>query len=99
MVQRKRARAEQAVLEQAAAAAQRDKIVAEKTMHAALHGRLEWDAQDADVRRSNAEVDWHEKMDKGCLSEKQLKVAESIRSKEYKLQVRLLGHLCVLISC
>lgn len=83
----KRARLEKAVLERAAAAAESDKIVAAKTMHAAMLGRDDWDFESVDVERGTTEIDWRSKMEKGTLSDKQLKIAESIRSKEYKLQV------------
>lgn len=88
--QRRRARMEQAVLQQAAAAAARDKLVAEKTMQAALHGGLEQMSEDVDAGSSD-EIDWRVKMEAGGLSDKQMKLAESIRSKEYKLQVCVLS--------
>jgi len=52
-------------------------------------GRHDWDVEHVDVG-GTAEIDWRYKMEKGALSDKQLKIAESIRRKEYKLQVILL---------
>eukprot|EP00892_Ulva_mutabilis_P010959 jgi/Ulvmu1/8235/UM041_0045.1 len=86
MYQRRQARQEQHILERIIAAAERDRAIAEKTMQAALKGRSNWDAQVADVGGNDGAIDWRAKMESCTLSEKQMKIAECIRSKEYKVQ-------------
>lgn len=87
MDQRKLARREKFLLERAAAAAERDRVVSERAMQAALQGRSAWNAEAIEMEASALQFDWRERMDNGTLSEKQMKLAESMRSKEYKLQV------------
>ena len=87
---RRRQRQEAAVRAAAAAAAARDRKASEEAMRAALHGNERFgqgpDAQ-GDGDEDEEAVDWRARFDSGLLSTKQMKTAEAIRSKEFKIQV------------
>ena len=52
-----------------------------------------------EAQGSDDDVDWRPRFEAGLLSAKQSKLAEAIRSREYKIQVhaQLRAHLCVRI--
>lgn len=102
--ERLRAKLERAMQMKIAADAARDRAAAEKSMRAALQGREELTMGDDDLAHDEGDgepVDWRAKMSTGTgLTEKQMKLAEAIRSKEYKVQVwcgRV--YVCYSLSC
>jgi hypothetical protein len=86
----RRRQQEAAVRATAAATAVRDRKASMEAMRAALRGNMQLgmapDAVD-DADEDEVDVDWRPRYDSGLLSTKQMKTAEAIRSKEYKMQV------------
>ena len=90
--QRRRQRREHAQRAQLVAAVAQDRAAAEAAMQQALHGEARWGmGVDAEVEGGDEEggdIEWRPRFEAGLLTPKQMKTAEAIRSKEYKLQAR-----------
>jgi hypothetical protein len=86
---RKRQRQEAAVAAAAVKAAARDRKASEAAMRAALQGDMTWGlGPDAEAEEGPQEtIEWGPRYEAGLLNAKQMKTAETIRSKEYKMQV------------
>ena len=81
-----------ATASQQAALQAKTRAASEQAMRVALSGEVNWGmgGEDADVSGidNDAPVDWRRLFDSGKLTEKQQKVAERIRTKEFKIKVR-----------
>ena len=74
----------------AAAAAARTRKASAGAMRAALGGEASWGMAGEDARGDeddDSDVDWRRLWDAGRLTQRQAKVAERIRAKEYKIKV------------
>ena len=98
--ERRRRKREAAARAHVAAAAAQDRKAAEAAMQEALHGEARWGMglDDADAMagggngdEDDEEVDWRPRYDAGLLTQKQMKIADNIRAKEYKMQARCRG--------